>query len=65
VLTGYQEGDEVEILMTGRYDTKMVGTDKVITMVYELTGKDASEYALIATGLTITGEIFAKPLSID
>jgi hypothetical protein len=37
--------------MTGQYDTKEVGTEKLITLVYELTGDDASENMYIASSV--------------
>jgi len=47
------------------YDDKNVGTDKKITVSYDLSGDDINNYSSLENTLIYTGEITKRPLSIS
>jgi hypothetical protein len=61
-LSGVVGDDDVTASGSGNFDNKNVGTNKTITVVYELSGDDAGNYSL--DGTTATGDITAKALTI-
>ncbi|WP_286947068.1 YDG domain-containing protein [Acetobacterium sp. UBA5834] len=62
-ITGIAIGDTVTVTATATYDNKNVGSNKDITITYNLSGAAASKYNPPAT-TTIKGEILTKPLSL-
>lgn len=56
--------DDVTInTITANYDTKDVGTEKTITVVYTITGSDAGNYTKPVDYVVYTGVITAAPLT--
>ncbi len=62
-LTGVVDGDDVTASGSGNFDNKNVGTNKTITVAYELSGDDSTNYSL--EGTTATGDITAKPITVS
>jgi hypothetical protein len=60
-LTGVIDNDDVTASGSGNFDNKNVGTNKTITVAYQLSGDDAANYSL--DGTTATGDITAKALT--
>ncbi|QDH20247.1 YDG domain-containing protein [Saccharibacillus brassicae] len=56
-LTNVVAGDEVFVQASATYADPQVGTGKVVTVVYTLSGKDAGNYAAPASLTVNTGEI--------
>jgi len=56
-LIGVAAGDAVTVLARARYDNANVGTGKVISVTYSLSGADASKYIRPLNERYITGEI--------
>ncbi|WP_339169182.1 YDG domain-containing protein [Paenibacillus sp. FSL R5-0341] len=54
-------GDDVQVIAVATYNNAAVGTNKVITINYTLTGNDAGNYVAPATQIVGTGEITATP----
>ncbi|WP_340389761.1 YDG domain-containing protein [Paenibacillus sp. FSL E2-0151] len=61
VLTNVIYGDDVQVNAVATYNNAAVGTSKVITIKYTLTGLDAGNYIAPATQTVGTGEITATP----
>ncbi|OFV72353.1 YDG domain-containing protein [Acetobacterium wieringae] len=62
-ITGIAIGDTVTVTATATYDNKNVGSNKDITITYNLSGAAASKYTPPVT-TTIKGEIVTKTLSL-
>ncbi|MEA4804318.1 YDG domain-containing protein [Acetobacterium wieringae] len=62
-ITGIAIGDNVTVTATATYDNKNVGSNKDITITYNLSGAAASKYTPPVT-TTIKGEIVTKTLSL-
>jgi hypothetical protein len=63
-VNGILQGDNVEINVTSvRFDNKNVGIDKNITVDFELTGDDCSNYEVFETQLYTYGEITPYPIT--
>ncbi len=60
-LTGVIGNDDVTASGSGNFDNKNVGTNKTITVAYQLSGDDAANYSL--AGETTTANITAKALT--
>ncbi|WP_340016273.1 S-layer homology domain-containing protein [Paenibacillus sp. FSL K6-1318] len=60
-LTNVIFGDDVQVIAVATYNNASVGTSKVITTKYTLTGLDAGNYIAPATQTVGTGEITATP----
>ncbi|WP_264930391.1 YDG domain-containing protein [Paenibacillus sp. LS1] len=60
-LTNVISGDDVQVNAVATYNNAAVGTSKVITIKYTLTGFDAGNYIAPATQTVGTGEITATP----
>ncbi|WP_053061493.1 YDG domain-containing protein [Paenibacillus sp. VT-400] len=54
-------GDDVQVIAVATYNNAAVGTNKVITINYTLTGNDAGNYVAPAMQIVGTGEITATP----
>ena len=64
-LTNNVGSDDVTInTAIANYDTKDVGTGKTITVVYTISGADATNYITPVDYIVTTGEITTAPLSI-
>ena len=61
---GILASDSVQVLATATYDSKYVGTGKIITVVYSLAGADADKYTAPETYVATDGEIQKKLLTI-
>jgi hypothetical protein len=59
VPTGVREGDDVSVIATANYDTATVGTNKIITVIYTLTGTDAYKYFPPVDYVVTNGEIIS------
>jgi len=64
-LSGVNGTDEVTVSAVATYNTAEVGTDKTITVVYTLSGADATKYVKPANYTVSTGEITAAPLTVS
>ncbi|MGE6575369.1 YDG domain-containing protein [Paenibacillus xylanexedens] len=60
-LTNVIPGDDVQVNAVATYNNASVGTSKVITIKYTLTGLDAGNYIAPATQTVGTGEITTTP----
>ncbi|WP_181155322.1 MULTISPECIES: YDG domain-containing protein [unclassified Paenibacillus] len=60
-LTNVISGDDVQVNAVATYNNAAVGTSKVITIKYTLTGLDAGNYIAPATQVVGTGEITTTP----
>jgi hypothetical protein len=60
-LTGVIGDDDITASGSGNFDNKNVGTNKTITVAYQLSGDDAANYSL--DGTTATGDITAQALT--
>ncbi len=63
-LSGVLPGDDVTVSASAAYDSKNVGVDKDIKVVYSLGGVDAGNYLAPASELYTTGKITAKPITV-
>ncbi|MES2653155.1 MAG: YDG domain-containing protein [Bacteroidota bacterium] len=64
-LTGVDGSDAVTVSGTASYDTKTIGTGKMVTAnTFVLAGADAANYALSTTTATTTGAITAKTITL-
>jgi len=63
-LSGIIGSEDVTVTAVANYDTKGVGTDKTITVVYTLGGADAGNYIKPADYTVSTGEITQISLTI-
>jgi gliding motility-associated-like protein len=63
VLTGFAQGEDVQVSAIATYDDEKAGTGKTITVVYTIEGKDADNYSAPVDFESKTGEIKAKDLS--
>jgi len=63
-LSGVVAPDEVIVSAVATYDTRTVGTNKTITVVYTLAGSDAGQYIKPVDFTVDTGEITALQLTI-
>ncbi len=63
-LNGILTGDSVSVTAKASYDTKDVGTNKAITVVYTLVGEDKAHYRIPAPYTLYTGVILPLQLSI-
>ena len=61
-LGGVITGENVNMTSTASYDNASVGAGKTITVIYELTGSNSTNYEAPASYMT-TGEITSKALS--
>jgi hypothetical protein len=61
-LFGVINDDDVTASGSGNFDNKNVGTNKTITVAYQLSGDDAANYSL--DGFTATGDITAKAIDL-
>ena len=64
LLTGVVPGDDVNVTATGTYDDANVGTGKVITVVYSITGLQANKYKAPSNYTVNTGVITAQSLTL-
>jgi hypothetical protein len=60
-ITGLISGDEVFVHALGTYENAEVGTNKRVTIVYTLTGKDAGNYIAPASQTISSGVIINIP----
>ena len=60
------ENDEISVNVTGVYDNANAGDNKTVTLVYELTGEDASNYYVdeLTSQMNTEASIYKKDLSI-
>jgi gliding motility-associated-like protein len=64
-LTGLTSGDDVAVTGTATYNSKTVGTGKVVTAgSFVLSGTDKDNYNLTTTTATTTGDITGKPITV-
>jgi hypothetical protein len=67
-LEGITEGDDVTIdhsSASATFDTKNVGTDKVVTIVgLQIAGNDSEFYMLSSSVIVVNADIFAKELTV-
>ena len=64
VLTNVESGDEVSVMATAKYDTKDIGAGKTITVMYTISGRDASDYAAPEAKIVTTGRITQKTITV-
>ncbi|RKT00250.1 YDG domain-containing protein [Flavobacterium sp. 123] len=64
-LSGVVGSDDVKVSAVASYDTAGIGTEKIITVVYTLSGEDAAKYSKPADYTENTGSISAKALTIS
>jgi len=64
-LAGIINSDTVTVSAVATYDTKNIGTNKSITVVYTLAGDDAGNYIKPADYTVATGTITVIPLTIS
>ena len=57
--------DKVTLSVTGMFDNKNVGTDKAVSLTWDLTGAAAGNYELSGNEATATATITAKEISIS
>ncbi len=62
-LSGVVSGDTVGVTAVANYDTKNVGSSKVITVVYTLSGTDAAKYIKPVDYSTNLGQINPKHIT--
>ncbi|MBI4855175.1 MAG: hypothetical protein HY818_00295 [Acetobacterium woodii] len=62
-IAGVVAGDTVVVNATATYNNKNVGSDKIITITYTLSGTNADKYNP-PTATTVKGEIVKKTLSL-
>ncbi|WP_229522131.1 YDG domain-containing protein [Paenibacillus monticola] len=58
-LVGVVQGDDVTVSAMATYNDATIGTNKMITVVYTLSGADAANYVAPASYTVTTGEITA------
>jgi gliding motility-associated-like protein len=63
-ISGVIPGDDVTVSGVANYDTKNVGTNKSIVVVYTLSGANAGKYVAPKNDTITTGAITAKQLSV-
>ena len=63
-LSGVISGDTVNVTTAANYDSKDIGTAKVITVVYTINGKDAAKYIKPINYSTNLGDITIKPITV-
>ncbi|WP_460490207.1 YDG domain-containing protein, partial [Belliella aquatica] len=63
-LVGVATGEDVTVTAVATYDDETVGTGKMITVVYTLSGADAGNYTAPADFVITDGEITTKSLTI-
>jgi hypothetical protein len=64
-LVGVSAGDVVTVNASASYDTSLAGTNKTITVVYTLVGKDSGKYVKPSDYSVNDGEITAKQLTVS
>ncbi|MFM8420239.1 MAG: YDG domain-containing protein, partial [Verrucomicrobiota bacterium] len=63
-LSGVVSGDVVSVTATASYDTAAVGTGKMVTVTYALSGAKAENYTAPASQAFTTGVITARSLGV-
>ncbi len=64
-ISGVSAGDDVTVTAVANYNNALVGTGKIITVVYTLSGADAAKYIPLPNYTMNTGEILPKELGIS
>ena len=65
MLSGVLSPDDVIVDATAKYDDKNIGTGKIITVKYSLSGNDIDNYLTPVDSITTTGEITPKQLIVS
>ncbi|MDR1343534.1 MAG: hypothetical protein LBK18_09825 [Prevotellaceae bacterium] len=65
VLSGMSAGEEVTLLAAAEYDSKFVGSGKVVAVAYSLVGAHAGGYVAPASVTYRDGAITARPLTVS
>jgi filamentous hemagglutinin family protein len=63
-LVGVLAGDTVNLVLSGSFADKNVGTNKTVSYSAGLAGTDAGNYALAVAGGATTANIVARPVSV-
>ncbi|WP_312832197.1 YDG domain-containing protein [Sedimentibacter saalensis] len=63
-LSGVKSGDTIDVTATAYYDTADVGTGKIITVEYEISGINVNDYNKPSNYVINTGEITKKQLTV-
>jgi autotransporter-associated beta strand protein len=64
ILSGITNGDIIDVSATATYEDKLVGTDKTITVIYNITGANAANYTAPANTVVNTGIITVKTVTL-
>ena len=65
VLDGMISGGDLDLNVTGEFEDKNVGTDKIVTVDLVLSGDDAGNYVVDMSGLDLRADITPKTITID